>query len=382
MRFKSLLFTAVVSASTALTAQTLPSDATGHFNFDGSGADLFANSITTLPGTGEYVAYCEGVKNRADAATGNSTEFDNGVLDTDYSVVAGKDGGNAIQIETDNFLYVWHGMAADAVEQNWNSDGTPTDPVYVGSGVNSYTVVMDVQIPTLDKNYTLFEVNEYTSSGGKSGEIVIEEGKLGADYSPFSGRPGPADHPELWSTESLTINTWHQIAYVVDVFYAKDKTIGSVKIYLDGVNVNEVAYGSVDGSSSPNAGELSAAFKVGGNNEGDGYDNTQIIDNLMIFDRTLTNQELIDLNSGSLGTVSFDASKSLKIYPNPTSDFLSIEVTGKSDFKLINSIGQTVISKSIEGKTSVDVRNLKQGLYFVQLQAKDGKISTAKVILK
>ncbi len=377
MKVKSLLLVLGLGAAT-VSAQDL-SKATAHFNFDN---EDFENVVTDETSAGEYAAWSDGVFKRSAAAEGNDYEGTPSIEGTDFAFVAGKNGGKAIQLETNSFLDIWHGLGANG-EQHFNGDGTPKDEVYIGTGVNRYTVVMDVKFPDAALPYTLYEVNPYTTSGGKSGEIVIkgskgEEGQIGADYSPFSGQ---------YSTATITANTWHQIAYVCDVFYAVDGTKGSIKIYLDGENINELEYTNVDGAQAPYAAaedgsgdDGQAKFKIGGNNEGAGFDNQQIIDNVMIFTEALSDSEMKAL-AGTLGVTKSEISE-VNIYPNPTSDYLSVNIIGKANFKLINSIGQTVISKSIEGNTSFDVRSFKQGLYFAQIQTKDGKVSTAKVILK
>ena len=397
MKLKSLLFFAAVSIASNAIAQNYP-NATGIFKFDDE-SDLWKNEVDNSTSGGEYAAILDGIKHRTPGADGSDYTNEAGVLDTDYSVVTDGANGKAVKIETGNFLYVWHGLSVDPTIQVYSTGSDePLSEPYTGVSVNKYSVVMDVRFPDLSNVYTLFEVNPHTTGGGKSGEVVVRDGMFGADTGPFGGTNAFGDpSTDKYSTTGATVNTWHRVAYVADVFYTGDadnKVEGTVKIYLDGVLINEVFYGSVDGSASPygavedgSGDDTKAAFKVSGNNEGSSFDNQHDIDNLIIFDTVLTDAELTTLGSAgtlpnTLGTVSFDASKSLKIYPNPTSDFLSIEVIGKSNFKLINSIGQTVISKSIEGKTSVDVRGMKQGLYFVQVQAKDGKISTAKVILK
>jgi len=318
---------------------------------------------------------------RPAGAEGSDYNPEASVLDTDYSVVEGVNG-NAIRVETGSFLYLWHGLSVDAAEQHFNSDGTKKDEVYIGEGVNNYTVMMDVKVPDLTKVYTLFEVNPFTTSGGKSGEIVITDSKLGADYSPYSGQ---------YSTATVEADKWHRIAYVADVYFSADSLIGSVKIYLDGVVVNEVAYGSVDGSSSPygamedgSGDDDKAAFKVSGNNEGDGFDNTHDIDNLIIFDRALTEAEMAAYGGADavVGISPRHGIKDLLVYPNPASDILTVDIEGRADFKLFNNIGQMVVSKSVEGRTDIDVRSIEKGLYIVLLKTESGEFRSTKVIIQ
>ncbi|MEN8228556.1 MAG: T9SS type A sorting domain-containing protein [Bacteroidota bacterium] len=365
--------------------ESAEASATGIFRFDDETSleTLFANELDDASAAGEYAAFCDGVMKRPAGADGSDYNPEESVLDTDYSVVDGVDG-KAIRIETGSFLYLWHGLSADSSKQYFStSSGDPFDEVYVGEGVNSYTVMMDVKMPDISNVYTLLEINPHTTSGGKSGEVVITDAKLGADYSPFSGQ---------YSTATVEADTWHRIAYVANVYFDADSTPGSVKMYLDGVMVNEIAYGSVDGSSSPYAAVADgsgdddiAAFKVCGNNEGPDFDNQMDIDNLIIFDNALTDADLAEYGAPVIDNTNigrYDARGTLHLYPNPTSDFLTVDVAGKAEFKLYNSLGQIVLTKSIDGRSNIDLRSMDKGLYIVQIQDDGGKVSSAKVILK
>ena len=72
----------------------------------------------------------------------------------------------------------------------------------------------------------------------------------------------------------------------------------------------------------------------------------------------------------------------INIYPNPASDYFTVEVSEETKLTLINYLGQTIVSANIFGKADIDVRNLDSGIYVIQLQDKTGNISTNKIILK
>ena len=61
--------------------------------------------------------------------------------------------------------------------------------------------------------------------------------------------------------------------------------------------------------------------------------------------------------------------KTFKIYPNPAKDRVTIEGTGI--LTITNALGQTVMTKEIDGKTTIE---LPQGLYFVKLGGATRKI--------
>jgi hypothetical protein len=73
----------------------------------------------------------------------------------------------------------------------------------------------------------------------------------------------------------------------------------------------------------------------------------------------------------------------IDIFPNPTSDFLTIQSELGSDLEveLINTFGQVVLSKEFNGSSnSIDVTSLSQGIYFVKVLV-DGKIGVRKVVI-
>lgn len=71
----------------------------------------------------------------------------------------------------------------------------------------------------------------------------------------------------------------------------------------------------------------------------------------------------------------------IKAYPNPTKSSLSIEVQQPTRYQLFTLNGQ-LLAKGKLSKTqnNISLKNLSSGLYLLQLQAKDGKKQTLKVV--
>jgi hypothetical protein len=73
-----------------------------------------------------------------------------------------------------------------------------------------------------------------------------------------------------------------------------------------------------------------------------------------------------------------------KLYPLPANDNLHIDFSfAVKDFRIINQMGQIVLSRQAEGKEAfiVDVSHLPNGLYFLQADAKDGKVYSRKIVI-
>lgn len=81
----------------------------------------------------------------------------------------------------------------------------------------------------------------------------------------------------------------------------------------------------------------------------------------------------------SLGIDDF-ATKNLKIYPNPTFDFATIQSTETiKEVTIFNMIGQQ-ISKT--GSSTINLSNVEQGVYLVHIQFENGKTASQKLVKK
>ena len=63
----------------------------------------------------------------------------------------------------------------------------------------------------------------------------------------------------------------------------------------------------------------------------------------------------------------------LKIYPNPTSNFLNIEGEGMTMVEVFNTVGQRVMMQAVNGNSvQLNTESLGNGLYIVRIHANDG----------
>jgi len=79
--------------------------------------------------------------------------------------------------------------------------------------------------------------------------------------------------------------------------------------------------------------------------------------------------------------------RNLSIYPNPASDFISVELKNSqviTEVSLLNNLGQVMTSVSNNGSTSkmnIDVSGMATGLYFVKVNTENASV-TKKLIVK
>lgn len=80
--------------------------------------------------------------------------------------------------------------------------------------------------------------------------------------------------------------------------------------------------------------------------------------------------------------IEVDINKSLKIYPNPTKEFLWIDYVNNYDVKIYNFLSHEVSNISNkEGNTlKLNLSHLSKGIYFIQIKTKQ-EIITKKIVL-
>jgi hypothetical protein len=115
-----------------------------------------------------------------------------------------------------------------------------------------------------------------------------------------------------------------------------------------------------------------------------------------IYDNTTGNRRfIIDANGNTgigqsnprakldvAGNESFEVNSKIKMYPNPSSNFVTIEVTSLTNAKLqvLDVTGKVLMNESLNNTTnSVNVQQLPTGLYFFKVTSNEGT-ATSKII--
>jgi len=105
-----------------------------------------------------------------------------------------------------------------------------------------------------------------------------------------------------------------------------------------------------------------------------GYDNTDIF-----FLRVDKN----GIISGTQGINKIITQSEILVYPNPVIDNLNFDMGLYKDFQLsvYNQIGQILLQKNFtSGNNSISIKEFKQGIYFYNLQNKNGKVINGKFV--
>ena len=82
-----------------------------------------------------------------------------------------------------------------------------------------------------------------------------------------------------------------------------------------------------------------------------------------------------------IASVNEVSNNSVNIYPNPASEYITINNDNNAQVKISDISGRTVISQNIEGNTTINVNNLSTGVYNVSVISNEG-VSSQKLIIK
>jgi len=200
--------------------------------------------------------------------------------------------------------------------------------------------------------------------------------------------------------QNLNISNWHHIIITYD--NSINGGLNGIKFYLDGIQINN---STTNGTYSINNGNI-VPFTIGKSRLSNDQFFKGDIDDIGIWNRVLTQQEITDIYNGNIcyqqvtvtdtliintNLVSYNPitfKNTIKIYPNPANDHINIDYGNFTSLngyqlKIINSLSQQVFQTNISQKN--DYLNLTtwggNGLYFVQIIDPQGNIIDIKKIV-
>lgn len=218
----------------------------------------------------------------------------------------------------------------------------------------------------------------YNSPAGKVDDLILPPFDL-------TGLADPkltfeiAHAPYLFSDGSTTNDTmevWHSsdcgASWTLDYRKSGDvlaTATGQTAAYTATI-ASQFRKDSVNLAGASNKSKVLVMFRARSN-----YGNNAYVDN-------------INITSGFVGLNEVAKNNNISLYPNPAQNNLSIvieNVQANGNISIVDAIGKTVYSTSLEGKgkvfTNVDLTNISNGIYFVRVNS-GANTSVQKLIVK
>jgi hypothetical protein len=220
-----------------------------------------------------------------------------------------------------------------------------------------------------------FDTDNATSFSNAIGD-VNNDGKPDMVVVNFS----PRDN-FLWQNTSTTTNNW-------------------IKINLEGTSSNKDGIGSkieltVEGNTYYNYTLSGEGYQSqNSSNEFFGLNNFTNIESIKVkwlsgTEDTYTNvgvNQTIKITEGeaTLSIVNAQKSDILSVYPNPNNGKFNFEIKNKNDFfdlKIYDPLGTEVYSKKKTLNKSIDIKDLKNGVYFLNITINNGEVLNQKFVV-
>lgn len=335
-----------------------------------------------------------------------------------------------LPVSLTNGMLAWYPFCGNASDESGNGNNgsvsgatLSTDrfgnlnSAYSFNGSSNYIDVNDtVSLRLNNTDYSISfwtNLNAYGTGGGTA--FIYKRGPgsqngwcIGADQGTQDRLmllvSGNVD-PRGYSTATLGLSDWHNVVVVYTL------STQELKFYIDGILDNTTTgvdnlYNPVGGMPTPNS-SCTSVMRFGQDTEGNNYWLDGQLDDIGIWNRALTPNEvnilfttgicfqtvtvtdtlIINANLTGFNPVAYQ--NSIKVYPNPSNDHITIDcgsnfstLNGYS-MRIDNSIGQTVFSTAITQQTySIDLNTWTgNGLYLVYLLNSGGQVVDVRKIV-
>ena len=289
-------------------------------------------------------------------------------------------GPLGIAFDTTGNLYFSDGAGNNVIRKITISTGIITTVVgngtqgYSGDGGHATAAQLDFPLQVqIDKSNNLYiddsnnnVIRKVTISTGIISTIVGNGYGAGTGTGGYSGDGGQATAAELYIPDGILLDSLGNL-YIADGFNNVIRKVNTAGIIYTLAGTGIAGY-SGDGGS-PLAAELSSPVGI----MLDAHDNLYVVDYGNNRVRKISNVSSIT----GIAQVTGNRGQ-LTLYPNPASSMLQVTYTGSSgQVSLYDVLGNELISTHAK---EIDVSNLPNGVYFLNVKTTEGVLSKKVVV--
>lgn len=219
-------------------------------------------------------------------------------------------------------------------------------------------------------NYVGFFIN-----AGSGGRLGVHLGSNLGTLDPDNRRSYVVNSPPL------SVGNWHRITIVI-------RSYNDIRTFIDCVE----ASGTYSGTGSTTMTYSNALGRIGEGRASpsfpSGYFLNGSIDEVVLWDRALTDEEITDICDGRLTSNELKIQESFEIFPNPSKSKVNISFDETKSLKglqliLTNSVGQVLKNVPVHSnKFILDVEGLSAGFYHISLFNKEKILARSQLILQ
>ncbi len=177
----------------------------------------------------------------------------------------------------------------------------------------------------------------------------------------FTFGQGSSQFVTLLSNTVLQTNQWYLLTTT--------RENGEAKMYINGVLDNSTTYSFIPTNQN-------FSLTIGMSNANVQSFNGKL-DELLIYNYALTTGQIDSLyHLQSYSINNYDLNNTIRIYPNPTTEKLTIETSlnTKQSVEITNLLGETLYISTINKKKTIDFSSYPKGIYILKLNTDKGTI--------